>query len=217
MCKHIALILDGNRRWGKQRKVSMSEAYKKGAEALKNTVLELIKLKVEYATMYGFSYENWNRSLYEVSVIMVSFMQFLEEHRNFFMDNNIKIKFIGDLSLFDEHICALLMEIEYSTRNNTAIQVQLAISYSGRNEILNALEISKNQKIPFENCLYTSNIPDPDLLIRTGGCNRLSNFLLWQLAYTELFFLEKYWPDFEKKDLHSIIDKYDKITKNKGI
>lgn len=217
MCEHIALILDGNRRWGKKNRVSMAESYKRGGEALQNVVKELIELKIPIATMYGFSFENWNRSLYEISVIMVSFMAFLEEHRNFFMEYNIKVKFIGELNLFEGRIVALLMELEYLTRNNSSILVQLAVSYSGRNEILNAAALSKESGTSFEECLYTHGVVVPDLLIRTGGCKRLSNFLLWQLAYTELFFLDKLWPDFDKADLHTILDEYKKNTRNNGV
>ncbi|WP_342262033.1 polyprenyl diphosphate synthase [Alphaproteobacteria bacterium endosymbiont of Tiliacea citrago] len=215
MCNHIALILDGNRRWGKKNKKSLTEAYKKGAEVLQEIVLELIKLKIPMATMYGFSFENWNRSLYEISVIMVAFMSFLEENIEFFTKNNIKIKFIGDLSFFDEKVKSILFELEYLTNKNTEILIQLAVSYSGRNEILEAMGKSQRENLAFEDCLYMKN--SPDLLIRTGGCRRLSNFLLWQIAYTELFFLDKLWPEFCKEDLHNILQEYKSTSKNNGV
>lgn len=217
MCRHIAFILDGNRRWGKTNKVSLTDAYKKGSETLQDIVLHLIKLKIPYATMYGFSFENWNRSLYEISVILISFLDFLNANINFFMENNIKIQIIGDLSFFDDKIYSVLMELEYLTKNNSAIVVQLAISYSGQNEILRAATLWAENGGDLKDYFFTAGVPDPDLLIRTGGCQRLSNFLLWQVAYTEFFFLDKFWPDFTAGDLNCILDQYNKIAKNHGV
>lgn len=217
MVNHVALILDGNRRWGKKNGVTLFEAYRAGANALQEVILELISLEVACATLYGFSFENWNRSLVEISVIMMAFLDFLEKNRTFFFENNVRLKFIGDLSLFDPKVEACFLELEYQTRLHDTILVQLAVSYSGRSEILVAAQNSVKNNSSFESELWTYPSRDPELLIRTGGCKRLSGFMLWQVAYTELFFVDTLWPDFSRRDLGAIFDEYKNVIRNKGV
>lgn len=224
--KHIALIMDGNRRWEKINNKKLYDGYKKGSEIIETIIIDILERKIPYLTIYAFSYENWQRPIREIAAIMNIGMQWLIQHSDFLMENNIKCRIIGNRDLLPYGFLNKIEEIENMTKNNTDLNFQIAISYGARDEILRAcmrlsqiLSKNKTHSINEENfaqLLDTYNIPDPDLLIRTGGEKRLSNYMLWQLAYTELYFLDKFWPDFNKDDLNEAINVYNKTQRRYG-
>ena len=215
--KHIAFIMDGNGRWGKKKGKGRNFGHYKGVETVKKVVKASLKFKVPIITFYVFSSENWKRPKNERNYLFQLIKNyFLKEIENI-RDQGIKINILGELNKFSLDLKSILKKTIKLTNSNKKIIVNLAINYGSKKEIFNA--IKKSKKISFkglENNLYTKNIPDPDILIRTGGYQRLSNFLLWQMAYTELFFLKKLWPDFNSNDLSKIIKRYSKIKRNFG-
>ena len=216
---HIAFIMDGNGRWGERKKKNRNYGHIKGIETVKKVVKNSIKLKIPVITFYVFSSENWKRPKREINFLFKLIKNyFLKEITNI-VNQGIKINIIGNINELSADIKLNLKKTIKLTKNNKRILVNLAINYGSKKEILQALNKIKKQKINtknFENNLYTNNLPDPDILIRTGGYQRLSNFLLWQLAYTELFFLKKLWPDFNNADLNKIINKFKKQKRNFG-
>ena len=214
---HIAFIMDGNGRWGKKRNKGRNYGHLKGVETVKKIVKSSIKLKIPIVTFYVFSSENWKRPKKEINFLFKLIKTyFLKEIENL-IKQGIKLNIFGNLNQLSSNLKNILKKSSFLTKKNKVINVNLAISYGSHLEILNALKkVKKITKTNFENSLYTRNIPYPDILIRTGGRQRLSNFMLWQLAYTELFFLKKLWPDFTSKDLSNIITKYKKIKRNFG-
>ncbi len=215
---HVAFIMDGNGRWGKKNNRGRKFGHLKGVETVKKIVSNSIKLKIPFVTFFVFSSENWRRPKSEILFLFSLINRYFSKEINNVMSEGIKINILGDIKRLPEKIRKTLKKTIFLTRKNKKINVNLAINYGSKNEILNALKKTKN-KINFKNIeknLYTKNMPDPDILIRTGGRQRLSNFLLWQLAYAEIFFLNKLWPDFNKSDFKKIIEKYKKTKRNFG-
>ncbi len=214
---HIAFIMDGNGRWGKRKKRGRNFGHLKGVETVKTIVKNSIKLKIPILTFYVFSSENWKRPKKEI-IFLFNLIQkyFLKEIANI-NKQGIKINILGEFKKLPFKIKSTLKKTIHITKKNKKIVVNLAINYGSKNEILRAIKKTKKLSIKnFEKNLYTKNMPDPDILIRTGGHQRLSNFLLWQLAYAELFFIKKLWPDFNYSDLKQIIAKYRNIKRNFG-
>ena len=215
---HVAFIMDGNGRWGEKKKRGRNYGHLKGVETVKKIVKSSIKLRIPIVTFYVFSSENWKRPKSEVSFLFNLINQyFLKEIENV-IKQGVKINIIGDVRPLANRLKKTFLKSVKLTKNNTRITVNLAINYGSKNEILETLKkIKKKINIKnFEKNLYTRNMPDPEILIRTGGHQRLSNFLLWQLAYAELFFLKKLWPDFNSNDLIRVINEYKKRKRNFG-
>ncbi|MEY2727952.1 MAG: hypothetical protein RJA93_28 [Pseudomonadota bacterium] len=219
---HIAIIMDGNGRWGLKKYNNRNKGHYYGLLNINKVIEHCIKIKIKYLTLYTFSTENWNRPKKEIDYLFFLFKYFYKKNFNKLNKNNIKIKFIGDLKNIPKDLKIIIKKIEDKTKNNDAITVIFAFNYGAKSELVNAFKnIIKNKTKVNEineelinNYLYTNNIPDPDVLIRTGGEKRLSNFLLWQLSYAELFFINKNWPDFNFFDLKKIIKAFG-VTKRK--
>ena len=214
---HIAFIMDGNGRWGKRKKRSRNFGHLKGVETVKKVVKNSLKLKIPILTFYVFSSENWKRPKKEISFLFRLIQNYFLKEIKSIERQGIKINILGELSKIPSNIKSTFKSTVLRTKKNKRIIVNLAINYGSKNEILNAVRKTKKISIKnFEKNLYTKNLPDPDILIRTGGHQRLSNFMLWQLAYAELFFLKKLWPDFNYYDLKLIIEKFKKSKRNFG-
>lgn len=204
---HIAIIMDGNRRWAKEKGLPSAMGHKKGVESLKKVVKAADKFGIKYLTMYAFSTENWNRKKEEVDFLMNLLAITMKNETKELNENNVKISFIGNLSALNKNLQDVLLNAKEVTKNNTGVNLQIAINYGARDEIITAVnEILKSgikevDVYLFEKFLYTRNIPDPDLLIRTGGELRVSNYLLWQIAYSEIYVTKKYWPEFDEEAL----------------
>ena len=219
--KHVAIIMDGNGRWGIKHKGSRNLGHRSGLNTVESVIEESIKVKIKYLTLYTFSTENWKRPKKEINFLFDLLEKFLSKQIKKLIKNNIKLKFIGELKKLPITLKNLINISEKKTSKNSGIQVNVALNYGSKSELINALKLINKKKITvneknINKNLYTNNIPNPDLLIRTGDTYRLSNFMLWQLAYTEIFFIDKLWPDFSKKDLGKIIEKYYKIKRNFG-
>jgi undecaprenyl diphosphate synthase len=217
---HVAIIMDGNGRWGLKNKNSRNDGHKAGLNTVEKIIKETIRQKIKYLTLFAFSTENWNRPKKEISYLFKLLENFLFNKIDDLHKRNIKLKIIGTKK-FSKKLIKLLNLSEKKTSKNTTLQINLALNYGSKFEIINAIKKIKknNDKINEKNLskyLETKNIPDPELLIRTGNTNRLSNFLLWQLAYTEIFFEKKLWPDFNEKDYVRIIKNFKKIKRNFG-
>ena len=217
---HVAIIMDGNGRWGLKHKNSRNAGHKAGLKTIDKILKETINQKINYLTLFVFSTENWNRPKKEINYLFNLLDNFLSKKIVDLHNKNIKLKVIGTKN-FSKKLNKLLEQSEKKTEKNTILQINLALNYGSKFEILNALKkLNKNNdKINeknFKKYLQTKNIPDPDILIRTGNTKRLSNFLLWQLAYSEIFFEKKLWPDFNEKDYIQIIKKFKKIKRNFG-
>ncbi len=215
---HIAFIMDGNGRWGKKKGKSRNFGHLKGVETVKKIVKSAIKLKIPIVTFYVFSSENWKRPKHERSYLFRLIKNYFNREIENIIKQGIKINILGEIQKFSSDLKFTLENSSKLTKKNKKIIVNLAINYGSKMEIFQTLKKSKKKLTVknFENNLYTKGMPDPDILIRTGGHQRLSNFLLWQLAYTELFFLKKLWPDFNSKDLSIIVKKFKKIKRNYG-
>jgi len=217
---HVAIIMDGNGRWGLKYKGSRNEGHKAGLNTVEKIIKESIKQKINFLTLYAFSTENWNRPRKEVNYLFNLLENFLSNKIDDLHKQNIKLNIIGVIN-FSKKLNKLLSLSEKKTSKNTTLQINLALNYGSKFEILNALKKlnKKNDKINeknFKKHLQTGNIPDPELLIRTGNTKRLSNFLLWQLAYSEIFFEKKLWPDFNEKDYIRVIKNFKQIKRNFG-
>ena len=217
---HVAIIMDGNGRWGLRNKNSRNAGHKKGLDIVERIIKESAKQKIKYLTLFAFSTENWKRPKKEITYLLNLLENFLINKIEDLNKQNIKLKIIGEKN-FSKKLNSLLILSEKKTFKNTRIQINLALNYGSKFELLNAFKKLKknNERISEKNLkkyLQTQNIPDPEILIRTGNTKRLSNFLLWQLAYTEIFFEKKLWPDFNKKDFIRIIKNYKKIKRNFG-
>ena len=218
--KHVAIIMDGNGRWGIKHKKSRNLGHKEGLKTVEKIIKATIKNKIKYLTLYAFSTENWKRPKKEINFLFNLLENFLLNKISDLIKQNIKLKVIGKKN-FSNKLTKLLKLSEKKTSQNKRLQINLALNYGSKSEIINALnEIKKNKlKINEANVsksLFTKNIPDPDVLIRTGNTKRLSNFLLWQLAYSEIFFEKKLWPDFSENDYNKILSKFKKIKRNYG-
>jgi len=217
---HVAIIMDGNGRWGLRYKNSRNAGHKAGLKTVEKIIKETIRNKIKYLTLYAFSTENWKRPKKEVGYLFGLLENFLISRIEDLNKQNIKLKIIG-IKKFSKKLNKLLNYSEKLTSKNSTLQINLALNYGSKNELIEAFKcilrakLSINEK-NFSNYLQTKNIPDPDLLIRTGNTKRLSNFLLWQLAYSEIFFEKKLWPAFNQKDYNRIIRNYKKIKRNYG-
>ena len=217
---HVAIIMDGNGRWGLKNKSSRNEGHKAGLNTVEKIIKESIKQKINFLTLYAFSTENWNRPKKEIDYLFNLLEYFLLNKIEDLHKQNVKLNIIG-VKNFSKKLNKLLTSSEKKTSKNTTLQINLALNYGSKLEIIDAIKKlrKKNKKITEYNLsknLQTKNIPDPDILIRTGNTKRLSNFLLWQIAYTEIFFEKKLWPDFNEKDYVRIIKKFKKIKRNFG-
>jgi undecaprenyl diphosphate synthase len=218
---HVAIIMDGNGRWGLKNKKSRNSGHKAGLNTVENIIKHTIKNNIKFLTLYAFSTENWKRPQKEISFLFNLLQNFLKKKTNKLNKNGIKLKIIGDKSNFSNKLKKALINSEKITKNNKKLQINLALNYGAKNEILNAISLIKKKKISFtENNinknLYTNDSPNPDILIRTGNTKRLSNFLLWQIAYTEIFFEKKLWPEFSTQDYNRILEKFKQLKRNFG-
>ena len=219
--KHVAIIMDGNGRWGLKNKKSRNLGHKSGLKTVERIIKSSIKYNIKYLTLYAFSTENWKRPKLEIRFLLNLLESFLKEKINDLDKSGIKLKIIGDIKKFPKRIQNNLKSAQKQTYNNKKLQLILALNYGSKNELVKAIKLIKENRIKIsENAvdknLYTKGIPNPDILIRTGNTNRLSNFLLWQLSYSEIFFEKKMWPDFNEKDYKKILDKFKKIKRNFG-
>ncbi len=218
--KHIAIIMDGNRRWAKAHKIPVKLGHKKGAEAIEKVVKYANKIGIKYMTVYAFSTENWKRSEEEVSALMSLLRYYLDDYSERADMENIKVTIIGEREGLNSKLQASIERVMKKTENNTGINFIICLNYGGRLEMTRAVQkiaqevkdglinISDINEDTISNHLYTANVPDPDLMIRTSGELRTSNFLPWQLVYTEFLFFDKYWPDFNESDLDEAIKVY---------
>ena len=218
---HIAIIMDGNGRWGKKRGKSRNFGHSNGIRVIEKIVKDSIKLKVSILTFYTFSTENWRRPKTEIGFLFKLIHHYFDREIENIRKNDIRINIIGNMKVLPKGVRMRLLDCMEITRDCKKILVNLAINYGSKDEILNSFKKIKNKKknISIRNIeknLYTKNIPDPEILIRTGGKKRLSNFLLWQLAYSELYFINKLWPDFSVKDYRKIIEDFKKVKRNFG-
>ena len=215
--QHVAIIMDGNGRWGKKHKNSRNAGHRAGLNTVENIIYSSIKNKIKYLTLYAFSTENWKRPQNEIKFLFKLLNNFIDQKIDEFNKNDIKLKILGNINIFNLKLKKKLIKSEKITKNNMRLQVNLALNYGSKSELIYAFNKLKKQKLSIteknlEKYLYTNKIPDPDILIRTGNTKRLSNFLLWQLAYTEIYFEKKLWPDFNKNDYSKILKKF-KVTK----
>jgi len=218
---HVAIIMDGNGRWGIRNKKNRNLGHKQGLLILENIVKKTIRKKIKYLTLFTFSTENWKRPKKEIKYLFNLLDIFLTKKLNEFHKQNIKIKFIGAINKLDKLLVGKIRKAENLTKFNNGTQINVALNYGAKSEIINAIKLIRSKKLNFsidnlEKNLYTKNIPDPEILIRTGNTKRLSNFLLWQLSYTEIFFEKKLWPDFTDKDYEKVLKSYKNINRNFG-
>ena len=228
MPEHIAIIMDGNRRWARAQGKPASFGHKEGAKTLEKIVRYANKIGLKYITVYAFSTENWKRAEEEVKALMLLLQNYLDEYAKRADTENIRVKILGDITALSEGMQKSILKCMERTKENTGVTFNIALNYGGRDELLRAMkEIAKEvkeEKLNIEditeevvsNHLYTKGQPDPDLLIRTSGELRLSNFLPWQVVYSEFLFVDKNWPDFEEKDLDEAILEYQKRTRKFG-
>ena len=220
--KHIAIIMDGNRRWAKSNNLPSAIGHKKGVDSLKAAMRACDDFGIKYLTVYAFSTENWNRKPEEVSFLMDLLAQTLKNELKEMHENNVVISFIGDTTKLNPKLQEILKNSVETTKNNTGVNLQIAFNYGARDEIVHAVrEIIKSGETDIteetiSKHLYTRNIPDPDLLIRTGGEMRISNYLLWQIAYSEIIVLKKFWPEFDKQTLADCVIEYARRNRRFG-
>tara|TARA_B100001996_G_C18545379_1_gene548670 strand:+ start:39 stop:713 length:675 start_codon:yes stop_codon:yes gene_type:complete len=218
--KHVAIIMDGNGRWGLKKKKGRNFGHKAGLVTVEKIIKETVKNKIKYLTLFAFSTENWRRPKNEINYLFKLLETFIKNKISEFNKNNIKLKVIG-IKNFSPKLNRLLIDSEKKTKFNNRLQINLALNYGSKDEIICTIKklIKNKKKINEKNIskfLFTEDIPDPDLLIRTGNTHRLSNFLLWQLAYSEIFFEKKLWPDFNDKDYNKVLNKFKNIKRNFG-
>ena len=217
---HVAIIMDGNGRWGLKYKKSRNAGHKQGLKTVEKIIKETIKNKIKYLTLYAFSTENWKRPEKEINYLFNLLENFLKNKVSDLNKQNIKLKVIGDRN-FSKKLNDLILLSEKKTAKNNKLQINLALNYGSKSELIKAIKsLNKKKEIVNEKniskYLHTKNIPDPDILIRTGDTKRLSNFLLWQAAYSEIFFEKKLWPDFNEKDFNKILNLFKKTKRNFG-
>jgi len=218
---HVAIIMDGNGRWALQKRKSRNYGHQCGLKALEKIVDYSIKKKISYLTLFTFSSENWRRPKKEINFLFKLLEKYFKKNLLKVIRNGIKVKIIGNKFNLPNSLKKIIKIVEYKTKKNKKISVQLALNYGSKQEIINSMKVvnKKEQKITiknFEKNLYTYGFPEPDILIRTGGQRRLSNFLLWQISYAEIFFVKKMWPDFNNNDFQKILNKFKKIKRNFG-
>jgi len=219
--KHVAIIMDGNGRWGIKHKQSRNAGHRAGLKTVQVVINQCIKQKIKFLTLYTFSTENWKRPDKEIIFLFNLLETFLKKKINKLIEKDIKLNFLGELDKLPVNLQKLIKLSEKKTKNKQLLQINIALNYGSEIELINTIKkiIKKKIKVNKENIdlnLYTKNIPNPDLLIRTGDTRRLSNFLLWQLAYTEIFFEKKLWPDFNLQDFQKVLSDFKKIKRNFG-
>jgi len=219
--KHVAIIMDGNGRWGVKHKQSRNKGHRAGLNTVDLIINQCINHKIKFLTLYTFSSENWKRPKNEIIFLFKLLENFLKKKINNVIEKDIKLKFIGELNELPTKLQKLIKLSEKKTFNKKTLQVNIALNYGSKIELINTIKKIKQKKITInekniDNNLYTKHLPNPDILIRTGDTHRLSNFLLWQLSYTEIFFEKKLWPDFTVKDFNKIINKFKSIKRNFG-
>ena len=219
--KHVAIIMDGNGRWGVKHKQSRNAGHRAGLNTVDLIINHCINHKIKFLTLYTFSSENWKRPKTEIAFLFKLLENFLQKKINKIIEKDIKLKFIGELNKLPTKLQKLIKLSEKKTFNKKTLQVNIALNYGSKIELINTIKKIKQKKIKInekniDNNLYTKYLPNPDILIRTGDTHRLSNFLLWQLSYTEIFFEKKLWPDFKGKDFNKIINKFQSIKRNFG-
>ena len=218
--KHVAMIMDGNGRWGLKHYNSRNRGHRAGLNTVEKIIKATLKFNIPYLTLFAFSTDNWKRPKSEINYLFYLLENFLQKKISNLNKKDIKLKIIGEKK-FTKKLNKLLIKSEKITNKNLSLQINLALNYGSKNEILHAIKslIKKKKQITEKNIsreLYTKNIPDPDILIRTGNTNRLSNFLLWQLSYSEIYFLNKHWPDFTETDFTKIVKRFRKVKRNFG-
>ena len=221
LIKHVAIIMDGNGRWGIKHKNSRNAGHRTGLNTVEVIINECINANIEHLTLYTFSTENWKRPKNEINFLFNLLENFLRNKIDTLIKKDIKLKFIGDINKLPIKLKKLIKNAETKTRKNQSLQVNVALNYGSKNELINSIKMIHKKKIKvneknINNNLFTKNIKDPDILIRTGDTRRLSNFMLWQLAYTEIFFEKKLWPDFKAIDFMKILKKFKSIKRNFG-
>ncbi len=219
--KHVAIIMDGNGRWGVKHKGLRNSGHRAGLNTIEIIIDKCLKEQIKHLTLYAFSTENWKRPKKEINFLFNLLESFLIKKIENLMKKQIKIKFIGQIDKLPFTLKTLIKKSEKKTLNNSSIQVNVALNYGSKNELINSIKLINKKKIPInekniEKNLFTSGIPNPEILIRTGNTQRLSNFMLWQLAYTEIFFEKKLWPDFNSEDFKKILTKFQHIKRNFG-
>ena len=219
--KHVAIIMDGNGRWGIKHKGSRNSGHRAGLDTVELVINESVKEKIKFLTLYTFSTENWKRPKKEINFLFNLLEKFLTKKIEDLMERKIKLNFIGELNKLPKTLKELIKISEKKTSQNNNIQVNIALNYGSKNELINTIKLINKKKIRVneknvDNNLFTNSIPNPDILIRTGNTQRLSNFMLWQLAYTEIFFEKKLWPDFSKKDYKKILTIFKNLKRNFG-
>ena len=219
--KHVAIIMDGNGRWGLKHNKSRNYGHRAGLRTVEKIIKVSLRNKIPYLTLFAFSTENWKRPQKEINFLLKLLENFLQTKLNQLIEQKIKLKIIGDKNKFPKRIKKIINYSENKTKKNKKLHINLAINYGSKSEIVEAIKriIKKKQNISEKRItsnLYTSEIPDPEILIRTGNTKRLSNFLLWQLAYSEIFFEKKLWPDFNENDYLKILNKFKIIKRNFG-
>ena len=219
--KHVAIIMDGNGRWGIKHKNSRNAGHRAGLNSLESIISECLKVDIKYLTLYAFSTENWKRPKKEINFLFNLLQNFLTNKIETLNKRNIKLKFIGEINKLPNKLKKLIKNSEFKTSKNLSLQVNVALNYGSKSELINSIKHINKKKIKMnekniDKNLFTKNIIDPDILIRTGNTQRLSNFMLWQLAYTEIFFEKKLWPDFKNNDFKKILNKFRLIKRNFG-
>jgi len=219
--KHVAIIMDGNGRWGIKQNRSRNEGHRAGLNTVEIVINQCINHNIKFLTLYTFSSENWKRPKKEISFLFNLLETFLKKKINKLIEKDIKLHFIGELNKLPLKLQKLIQTSQKETQNNKLLQINIALNYGSKIELINSIKKIKKQKIilnikNIDKNLYTKNIPDPEILIRTGNTQRLSNFLLWQLAYTEIFFVKKLWPDFNANDFKKILNIFKRIKRNFG-
>ena len=219
--EHVAIIMDGNGRWGLKKKKSRNYGHKKGLETVEKIIEAAVYKKIKYLTLFVFSTENWKRPIKEVNYLIRLLNKYIDKEISNLLKKNIKINVIGDISPFPNILKNKIKKIASLSKNNNKIQINMALNYGSRQEIIKAINsLNKNNlKINEKNInkfLYTHDVPEPEILIRTGNTKRISNFLTWQIIYSEIFFVKKMWPDFSKNDFYKIIENYKKIERKFG-
>ena len=221
LIKHVAIIMDGNGRWGLKYKKSRNLGHKEGLKTVEKIIEQTVKKKIKFLTLFAFSTENWKRPKKEINFLFNLLENFLIKKTNELNKNQIKLNIIGNKKIFSKKLKKILLNSEQITKYNKKLQINLALNYGSKSELIDAINSLKRKKIAFtekniDKHLHTKNTPNPDLLIRTGNTKRLSNFLLWQLAYAEVFFEKKLWPDFTISDYNRVLKNFQKIKRNFG-